>query len=505
MPRLIYIPTPTGGGYDTDAEAYFTAVEGTGVTLSSTQKDAYNAFVVSCKGSSFYTKFKAIYPFIGATAASHAINAFSPGTYNITWTGTVTHDSNGPKGDGTTGYGNTGLTPSSVFSSNDIFVGLYSFTQYGPEQSGSDWKSDCGCVGSGTGTIDISINRNYIDGLRIGINGSPTNYANLIENTKGCFIMKRNSGYVSSFRKGYRYLYRSSTATTAPNVNLYILARNENGSVSGRSKRGLSFAAFGEGLTDAEATLLDGYITTLQNSLSRLIADDEAIGFTGDSITARMLTDRDASTLYVNPPFVCSNNVETSRGVNVWRLNCGVDGTSTLSWSPTDSGTSYNGVSLYTDSVRRYKAAGAKVVMIMLGTNDGAGGATSPATFNTRLSALAAAYVAEGFKVVLNYTPFIVRQGSALCPYTNNDGETVSNGFYQYTSDAMVTNLMDYQDEIDTIVNGTTILQGDTTAWSYFETNYTELKDGVHMTYDGKVSLGGMWSSAYISLFPTAP
>jgi len=56
-----------------------------------------------------WSKFRAVYPFVGGAATAHSVNLVSPTTNQITWFGTVTHNAAGITGDGTTGYGSTGI------------------------------------------------------------------------------------------------------------------------------------------------------------------------------------------------------------------------------------------------------------------------------------------------------------------------------------------------------------------------------------------------------------
>jgi len=96
-----------GVAYDSDAQAYFTAASIT----DGTQKDAWNTFVVSAKANGYYSKLLAAYPFLGGTASSHSYNAINPATFQITWSGSLSHNSNGVNqsvnGTGDTGFGNT--------------------------------------------------------------------------------------------------------------------------------------------------------------------------------------------------------------------------------------------------------------------------------------------------------------------------------------------------------------------------------------------------------------
>jgi len=59
--------------------------------------------------SGLWSSMAALYPFIGGSAAAHSVNLVAPGTYSITWSGTVTHDANGATSNGTTGFGSAHL------------------------------------------------------------------------------------------------------------------------------------------------------------------------------------------------------------------------------------------------------------------------------------------------------------------------------------------------------------------------------------------------------------
>lgn len=114
------------GGYDTDAQTYFSALATAGYTASGTEKSAWNSFVLSGKSNGWWSKIKVINPLIGAAAAPHAINAKNPAAYNTTWNGTLTHNANGIISDFTTGYGDLGASPATILgASNDGGLFMY--------------------------------------------------------------------------------------------------------------------------------------------------------------------------------------------------------------------------------------------------------------------------------------------------------------------------------------------------------------------------------------------
>lgn len=97
----------SGASYDSDAQAFFTA---TGIT-DATQKTAVNTLVTALKAASIWTKYVAIYPFVGGAATTHKFNLKDPqdtdAAYRLTFSGGWTHNANGVTGNGTTGAART--------------------------------------------------------------------------------------------------------------------------------------------------------------------------------------------------------------------------------------------------------------------------------------------------------------------------------------------------------------------------------------------------------------
>ena len=91
-----------GDAYDTDAQAFFTAVEGGGDTLTTTEKDATNQLVLDLKSDGIWTGMYAIYPFVGATSTSTKWNLKDPrdldAAYRVSWTGTANFTADGITG-----------------------------------------------------------------------------------------------------------------------------------------------------------------------------------------------------------------------------------------------------------------------------------------------------------------------------------------------------------------------------------------------------------------------
>ena len=85
---------------DDDAGAFLQAAN----IQDSTQQAAINQLVLDLKDAGLWTKFYAIYPFIGGTASTHKWNLKDPrdlnAAYRLTFSGGITHSSGGIKGKG---------------------------------------------------------------------------------------------------------------------------------------------------------------------------------------------------------------------------------------------------------------------------------------------------------------------------------------------------------------------------------------------------------------------
>ena len=104
--------TVANGGVEVSGSIY-------GITTC-TLKNAINDWFTSITIPSI--AISAAYLYIGATAATHAINAWNPGTYDLSFNGGVTYTSQGCVYNGITGYANTGLIPSTILTDIDFGV-----------------------------------------------------------------------------------------------------------------------------------------------------------------------------------------------------------------------------------------------------------------------------------------------------------------------------------------------------------------------------------------------
>lgn len=195
--------------------------------------------------------------------------------------------------------------------------------------------------------------------------------------------------------------------------------------------------------------------------------------FVGDSITygSGATSGKDA------PTQCCAILTKTYKHRVVSFSNLGVVGTTTTDWSQTVNINSI--ISNCTTNSLTY-------VHLMLGANDATQG-ISAATYLTNLQTLTAGLISAGLKVILSYPAYV----------PDNPGASSSNP-------ARAGRLYSYLAVIDSLINHTTILRGDTLSHAYFMATYaTEYVDELHPNDTGALSLGTMWARAIDrALFP---
>ena len=244
-------------GFDADAEAFFTAA---GIT-DNTQKNAINDLVIALKNDGLWSKMTAIYPFVGGSASSHAVNLKSPGTYDLTFFGGWTHDSNGVTGNGTTGYANTGFAPT-LLGLDSAHISAYIRTN----SNGS--YVEVGSTNASTSADDFQLIPRFS-----GINYNMVNAKNVLGfsqgNSDGFQAVSRTA---STGFENYNKTTQTSvtkTSDTRNSFNIYIGARNNANTAELYSNRNISSVTIGDGLNSTEIGNLRTAINTYQTDLSR--------------------------------------------------------------------------------------------------------------------------------------------------------------------------------------------------------------------------------------------
>lgn len=273
------IPTYGGGqripyfqtsDFDADAQAFLTAASITDPTITS----AIDTLVKGLKSNSLWTKMIAVYPFVGGTATTHKFNLKDPrdldAAFRLTFSGTVTHNSNGITPNGTNGYANTYLVPSTSMTNNDTHVSYYSRTN----SLGNRIE-----IGVSMAVSRIVMHTRWSDGNLYSDNYEFTNGRVTVANSdsRGFYIQTRVSSTDHRvFKNGTQFGSTNTTTTTGSTTGItnpiFIGARNTHTSgAADYSDKNLAFVSFGSSLNTSESSTLTTLVSNFQTTLGRNI------------------------------------------------------------------------------------------------------------------------------------------------------------------------------------------------------------------------------------------
>ncbi len=256
--------TPSGGyapaGYDTDAQAYITAVEtADSASLETGVKDAINAFVVYCKAEGIWTPIKASCILAGARTLSGALvplKGTAPTNFNL-----VSGDYNretGLKGDASTKYLDSNR------NSNADPQDSFHMAVYGTELVTGGFLMGAGTASGATGRSNISATtrqcRNRTDANQ-GTSLTPsTPFTGCSRSSSIGFTIRANSAD------------QAITATSVAPIDreIFIFGTSTTGSaLSTPSAERIAFYSIGEAI---DLTKLETAVTTLINAYASAIA-----------------------------------------------------------------------------------------------------------------------------------------------------------------------------------------------------------------------------------------
>jgi hypothetical protein len=254
------IVSSSGGvTFDSDAQAFFTAASIT----DNTQKTAVNTLVTDLKTANIWTKIKALYPFVGGTAASHKWNLKDPrdldAAYRLIFSGGWTHSSTGALPNGTNAYANTFLSPISNLVSTSGF-GYYSRTN-----STIGNQADMGLL---TYMPVKSFALTRVSTLSYFSANGDADSSFTDTDTRGFYqVYRTNSTTVKALKNTTSY---SATLPVAiPSGVVIIGARNENTLPSLFSFKEFAFTYIQENFNDTDAANLNTAVQSFQTTLSR--------------------------------------------------------------------------------------------------------------------------------------------------------------------------------------------------------------------------------------------
>jgi hypothetical protein len=243
------------GQFDADAQAFFNRVTTAGGSLSLTERNAVNTLVLQMKTDGIWTKMKAIYPMVGASAAACAQNLKSSsftGTFTAGWT----FASTGATPNGTSAFMDCNLNIFTNLSQNNTHISIYSRTNV------AGLLCD---IGGDLSLPALNIFPNYLGDAYFRANdsgfGSTAN-----TNTLGLFMANRISSTESRNRINGVLKIVTTNSTGLQNATIF-LGKGENNSFY--STRENAFASIGEGLTDIQAANFYTAVQAMQTTLSR--------------------------------------------------------------------------------------------------------------------------------------------------------------------------------------------------------------------------------------------
>ena len=276
-PTPTLTPTPSPGpAFDPDAAAYLADVITAGGSVDATMSAATDTLFTSLKSAGLYSKIKVMYPMLGGTIGSTAVEGKQPGTKDISWNGTILVDSSGTTSNGTTGYGDIPLNMSvdmtAYTSSNHI--SYYSLTS-GQSGDGFSWDIGIGNLSTGNPLYGLVLRRfssNSNDFIFDTGNYGTGRLGTTSTNASG-FIL--GSAESSSSRKLFRngILITSGSTTTSGSIlngNFWLFRPNAIPPTTiNYAQHKCAFLTIGDGLNDTESSNLETIINTFQTTLGR--------------------------------------------------------------------------------------------------------------------------------------------------------------------------------------------------------------------------------------------
>jgi hypothetical protein len=252
--------TPTSST-DADAQAFITAA----AITDPTQQSAINTLVTDLKGYSIWTKFKAIYPVVGGTAASHKWNLKDPrdldAAFRLTFATGWTHSANGMTPLNTYADSNLSATTGVVLPQDSVHMSFYSRTNsavnYIMDMSASNSFYFSGYYGSSLPGIINNLNVSNFAG-----NVS-------VPNSLGFFLASRTASTTTKTFRNSSLIRTDTRASSAITASTIRIGYYFGGASADYSNRQYAFASIGDGLTDTEAANFYTAVQAYQTALSR--------------------------------------------------------------------------------------------------------------------------------------------------------------------------------------------------------------------------------------------
>jgi hypothetical protein len=240
-------------------------IDSSGIT-NQTEKDAICTLVKQLKDSSLWTKLDAIYPYLGSTSASCKWNLKNPvnsnAAFRLTFSGGWTFSSTGALPNGVNAYANTYWNSVANAGITNASMGVYLRTN-----TADGAKIDIGFQRSSP-TAFSGILPRFGNEYYGAIN---SNGAGIIANTNtaGFFAVSTVALDNITMHKNGVNTPKIITSTLHGNLNVFLGARNLDGSPAFYSDREHMIDFLGDGLTSAELIKLYNIFTTFKTAVGR--------------------------------------------------------------------------------------------------------------------------------------------------------------------------------------------------------------------------------------------
>jgi len=248
-------------GYDSDAQAYITAVEAAdGQALEVAVKDAINAFVVGCKADNIWTAIKACCILAGArTLAGALVPLVGPAPTNFNFTGARYNRKTGLLGDGATTYLLSNYQ-NTTDPQNDKHVAVWQTEHFARNAT----RAVIGTSGVAGSSVLVATT-----GLRFfrANHGGTASDSSISDTTTVTGLWGASRNNATSLTGRYNSTnYTLNIASAAPEAgNMFVFSRGINSEISnGR----ISFYSIGRHL---DLSVLDARIAGLMNALAAAI------------------------------------------------------------------------------------------------------------------------------------------------------------------------------------------------------------------------------------------
>jgi hypothetical protein len=220
---------------------------------------------------------KALYPFVGGTAAQHKFNLKDPrdldAAFRLVFNGGWTHSSNGALPNGTNAYADTKFNLTKFTAYTNASTGVYLRTNI--NQTSVDFGQGYANFGIQGVCLYSRYSSNAIGGCCIG-NTFTNGGANSNTDSRGLFAVTRTGTTQNVRKRGTSTINLTTTNTTDStyaNANIYLAASNEAASsqITLYSSREQAFAFMGDYLTSAEIDNFYTAVQAFQTTLSRQV------------------------------------------------------------------------------------------------------------------------------------------------------------------------------------------------------------------------------------------